>query len=144
MAAAIARRRVDELGWTGFEVRSAGVGASDGSAASDGAIRAARSHGLDLAGHSSTLLTVEEAGAADLILTMSPSHLVRVIELGAGDRAAMLTSYAAGAEGALDPMGIPDPIGGPDEEYLETFRVLDGLVGRVLERLGPVSEGRRP
>jgi protein-tyrosine-phosphatase len=144
MAEAIARQRVEGLGWTGFEVRSAGVGAHDGSPASDGAVRAARSHGLDLAGHSSTLLTPEEASAADLILTMSPSHLVRVVELGAGERAAMLTSYAAGHESPLDPMGIPDPIGGPDEEYLETFRVLDELVGRALERLGPVSEGRSP
>ena len=144
MAEAIARSRVEELGWAGFEVRSAGVDAFDGSAASDGAVRAARAHGLDLEGHSATLLTHEEAGLADLILTMSPSHLIRVIELGAGDRAAMLTSYAAGADGALDPTGVPDPIGGLDEDYMETFRVLDDLVGRVLERLGPVSEGRRP
>jgi protein-tyrosine-phosphatase len=35
-------------------------------------------------------------------------------------------------------VAIPDPIGGPDEEYEETFRLLDELIGRTLERLAPV------
>ena len=138
MAEVIARRRLQGLGWDRVIVRSAGVAAFDGSPASGGAVRAAAEHDLDLTGHSATLLTREEAGAADLILTMSGSHLMRVTELGGGDRAAMLTSFAGeplagGASG-----GIPDPIGGPDEEYRETFRYLDELIGRVMERLAPV------
>lgn len=138
MAEVIARHRAAELGWTGVEVRSAGVGAVDGSPPSPGAVRVARARGLDLEGHSATLLTEEEASAADLILTMSTSHLMRVMELGGGERAALLTSYAGGGEGGAGPMDVPDPIGGPDEEYEETFRVLDELIGRVLERLEPV------
>lgn len=138
MAEAIARTRAAELGWTGFEARSAGVGAFDGSPASGGAIRVARAHGLDLADHSATRLTHEEASAADLILTMSPSHLMRVTELGGGDRAAMLTAYAGADDPGAESVTIPDPVGGPDEEYEETFRLLDELIGRVLERLQPV------
>jgi protein-tyrosine-phosphatase len=137
MAEAIARRRGEDLGYEGLEVRSAGVAAFPGSPASGGALRAAERHGLDLSGHRATLLTAELAADADLILTMSPSHLMRVIDLGAGDRAALVTSYAGGAEGGRD-VGIPDPIGGPDEEYQRTFDVLDELIGRVLERLQPV------
>ena len=68
---------------------------------------------------------------------MSPSHLMRVIDLGAGDRAALLTSYAGGLEDGSG-VAIPDPIGGSDEEYMETFQLLDDLIGRVLERLHPV------
>jgi protein-tyrosine phosphatase len=134
MAEAIARRRGEDLGYSGLEVGSAGVAAFPGSPASGGALRAAELHGLDLSGHRATLLTAELAADADLILAMSPSHLMRVIDLGAGDRAALVTSYAGGLEPGRD-VGIPDPIGGPDEEYLETFRVLDELIDRVLQRL---------
>ena len=137
MAEVIARRRAAELGWDRVEVRSAGVAAFDGSPASGGAVRAAATNELDLTGHSATLLTEEEASTADLILTMSVAHLMRVTELGGGERAAMLTSFAGG--GADVPGGpIPDPVGGPDSEYEETFRTLDELITRVLERLEPV------
>ena len=137
MAEVIARRRLEELGWAHVEVGSAGVGAFDGSPASGGAVRTASAHGLDLDSHSATLLTEEEAGAADLILTMSASHLMRVVELGGGDRAAMLTSYAGGGEGG-GTGSVPDPIGGSDAEYERTFRLLDDMIARVLERLQQV------
>lgn len=137
MAEAIARRRANELGWDRLAVASAGVSAFDGSTASDGAVRAAAAHGLDLSAHSATRLTHEEVRTADLILTMSSSHLMRVMDLGAGDRAAMLTSFAGeSAEGTS--ASIPDPIGGSDEEYLSTFELLDELIGSVLQRLEPV------
>jgi protein-tyrosine-phosphatase len=138
MAEVIARRRLADRGWTQVEVRSAGVGAFEGSPVSGGALRTAVRHGLDLSGHEATYLTREVADAADLILTMSASHLARVRELGAGERAAIITSFAAvdGEEGVA--AGVPDPIGGPDEEYAHTFDVLAALIERALERLEPV------
>ena len=138
MAEAIARRRAEELGWSHVEVSSAGVAASWGSPASDGAIRAARGRGLDLSGHTSRGLTESQAQEADLILTMSPEHLMRVLELGGGDRAALLTSYAGGHPDGFPATSIPDPIGGPNEEYEATFHLLERLIDRVLERLEPV------
>lgn len=138
MAEAIARRRAEELGWTQVEVRSAGVAAFGGSPASEGALRTARAHGLDLSGHRARLLTEHESRQADLILTMSPDHLMRVSSLGGGDRAALITSYAGGHPAGFPATSVPDPIGGPDEEYDETFRLLRDLIERVLERLGPV------
>lgn len=140
MAEAIARRRVQERGWAHFEVASAGVAAFPGSPASDGAVRIAEARGLDLSGHGSTPLTPEIADGADLILTMTSGHLMRVAELGAGERAAVITSFAAGADDATDLAGVPDPIGGPDEEYEETFQVLDDLIRRSLDRIEPVVE----
>ena len=137
MAELIARARARELGWEHVEVASAGVAAFSGSPPSEGALRAAEAHGLDLSHHRSTLLTADVAAGADLILTMSPNHLMRVIDLGSGGHAGLLTSYAGGLDDASG-MAIPDPIGGPDEEYLKTFRLLDELIGRVLERLQPV------
>ncbi len=84
MAEVIARSRAAELGWDHVEVRSAGIAAFPGAPASVGAVRAASKHGLDLSDHASAPLTAEAAREADLILTMSPTHLMRVIELGGG------------------------------------------------------------
>jgi protein-tyrosine phosphatase len=138
MAEAIARKRITELGWSQIEVRSAGIGAMDGSPASEGARRVAAAHGLDLSEHEATFLTRPVAESSDLILTMSAGHLVRVLELGAGDRMAMIAAFAAGGDEGAHAEGIPDPIGGPDEEYARTFAILDELIERVLERLEPV------
>jgi protein-tyrosine-phosphatase len=137
MAEAIARRRVEELGWSQVQVGSAGVGAFDGAPASGGALRTAARRGLDLSGHGATFLTGELVEAADLILTMTAGHLARVEELGAGERAAVITDFAAADDRDLG-KGVPDPIGGPDEEYAETFDVLDDLIDRALARLEPV------
>lgn len=135
MAEAITRELAAALGWDRLDVRSAGVGAQPGAPASGGALRTAARHGLDLSGHQATLLTEEAADDADLILTMSTSHLVRVAELGAGDRAALLTSYAAGRAEDSSDATIPDPIGGPDEEYEATFLLLKEMVEGVMKRL---------
>lgn len=138
MAEAIARKRIADLGWSQVEVCSAGIGARDGSPASEGARRVAAAHGLDLSSHEATFLTRPVAESADLILTMSAGHLIRVLELGAADRMAMITSFAAGGDEGAAADGIPDPIGGPDEEYARTFEILDELIERVLARLEPV------
>ncbi len=76
MAEAIARRRAAELGWDRVQFRSAGIGAYGGSPASPEAVRVAGGHGLDLSEHESRPLTEQEAEEADLILTMSPSHVM--------------------------------------------------------------------
>lgn len=137
MAEVIARRRVADLGWSQVEVGSAGVSAFEGAAVSGGALRAAARNGLDLSDHAASCLTPQLAADADLILTMTESHLLRVDELGAGERSAVITSFAAGED--ADPVGgVPDPIGGPDEEYQQTFDVLDELIARALARLEPV------
>ena len=138
MAEVAARRRIADLGWDGVEVRSAGVGAFDGSPASDGAVRVAEANGLDLSGHAATLLSHEAVEWADLILAMSASHLSRIEDLGGGRRASMITSFADGGDEYAIARGVPDPIGGPDEEYAEVLAVLDELVAGILERIEPM------
>lgn len=138
MAEVIARHRAASRGWHHVEFRSAGVGAYQGAEASGGALRAAAAHGLDLSQHTATPLMKEDATRADLILAMSPGHLMRLVELGAGERAALLTSYAGGHPDDPREVSIPDPIGGPDEEYEKTFDLLERLIDRVLTRLEPV------
>jgi len=136
MAEAIARERLRARGWDDVEVRSAGAGAFPGSSPSDGALRVAGRRGVSLEGHKAALLTRREVEWAELILTMSPSHLVRVSELGGGGHASLLTAYAEGLEVAAGAGAIPDPIGGSDEEYAETYERLEGLIDKVLDRLG--------
>jgi protein-tyrosine-phosphatase len=136
MAEVIARARAEALGWTHVEFASAGTGAFEGSGASGGALRVAAAHGLDLGTHYAHVLTEERAESADLILAMSPSHLMSLVEMGAGDRAALITSYAGGHPTDAREVSIPDPVGGPDEEYEDTFLLLEKLIESVLARLG--------
>lgn len=138
MAEALARRRIAELGWDHVEVSSAGVGAFLGSPASGGAVRASSAKGLDLSGHSARLLSRDDVERSDLILAMSSSHLMRIVELGGGDHSTMITSFAQDAEEGAMLQGVPDPIGGLDEEYAEALDFLDDLITRALERIEPM------
>ncbi len=138
LAEAIARRVLQERGWGSVAVSSAGLGAFPGAPASDGSIQAALRHGLDLSGHRSAPIDAAKLEAADLVLTMSPGHLLHLQRAGAGEKAALITDFAA----QEDPTGIPesivDPIGGDEAEYEETYRVLELVVRRVLTRLEPI------
>lgn len=140
LAEALARREAERRGLAHLEVASAGVTAGGGAPASAGSIDAAEGVGLDLSLHASTQLTAEVVARADLILTMSPHHLMRVIELGGGGHATLLTAFADGREGedAFDAPAIPDPFGGPLSEYVRTRDRLDTLVQQVLDRLEPL------
>lgn len=135
MAEVIAREYAESLGLEGTTFRSAGTSTLPGLPASEGASGAARRHGLSLEGHSSTPLSMDLVQAAELILTMSPSHLIRVVEMGGEGKAELLGVYANPEVGAgVDP-SVPDPFGGDDEIYEATFRTLENYVKGALERL---------
>ncbi len=140
LAEAIARAEVSRRGWSGLEIGSAGVAAFPGDGASDGSLRAAERHGLDLSSHAATRLTEGVAETADLLLGMSPGHVVRAIELGGEGRSALISAFARnGASGdVLDGPPVPDPFGGSDEVYEEAYRAIDALVHDVLDRLEPL------
>lgn len=139
LAEAMARRAIEARDWTGIEVGSAGVAAVEGAPASEGSRRVGERHGLDLSSHRSRSLTPALAADADLILTMSVEHL-RVVERYVGDRkGVLLSAFAEGREGA-DGEAIPDPFGGSDDVYEETYEVLDDLVRRSVDHLAPLAE----
>ncbi len=143
MAEALAREKLAQRGWSGVEVRSAGVAAIPGGRPSEGAVRVAGRQGIELAEHRSTPLDARLVGQADLILTMSPGHLEAVHYLEGGDRAAVITGFAAGQEGRGteergSTPGVADPFGGDDEAYEAAFRQLDELLEAVLDRIAPV------
>lgn len=122
---------------------SAGVAAFEGAPASGGSLRTAARHGLDLSSHRSARVTRELVEWADLVLTMSPDQLVAVRGAEGTGKASVITDFAEGREAEdLDDEGawggVPDPAGGDDEEYEQTYRQLSALVDRVLDRLAPL------
>jgi protein-tyrosine phosphatase len=135
MAEAVARGEVLRRGWRHVDVRSAGVSAEPGGRASDLAIAAVSGMGLDLAGHRARMLDRDLVDWADIILAMSPAHLIVIEELGGAHKAALLGDFAAGEEGGIS---VSDPFGGDQEAYLATLRQLERLVAHSLDRLGMI------
>ncbi|HEX7119465.1 MAG TPA: low molecular weight protein arginine phosphatase [Longimicrobiales bacterium] len=135
MAEAIARRRVQERGWSHVAVGSAGISAVEGAPAARNAVAVAAEHGLDLGGHLSRPLTPELVAWADLVLTMGASHLAAVAELGGEEKAALVTEFAGGDDAGTP---VPDPFGGDPETYRQTFRELERILDGVLARLEPI------
>lgn len=135
LAEVLARTEVARRGWTHVEVRSAGAAARDGAPASEGSLRAAEAGGLDLSGHRSTALDSELVEWADLVLVMSRGHLEAVRSLGGAEKVELLGVFAS-----PDGVGseVPDPFGADASRYAETFRVLEELVVRTMDRLEPI------
>jgi protein-tyrosine-phosphatase len=141
MAEILAKGLAAEMGLSDVEIRSAGTAAVRGFPASGGAQRTAGRHGLNLAGHSSTPLSPELVGWASRIFTMSPSHLERVRAMGGGEESVLLGAFAKGEdEGGGRHLAVPDPFGGDDRVYEDTFKTLREYVGMALKRLARETE----
>jgi protein-tyrosine-phosphatase len=136
MAEAMLRQAAEVGGVANLEVSSAGIGAWEGAAASEGAYLVLLEQGLDLSNHRARLLTKELVDEADLILTMARSHLGRVREMGGGARAHLLGEYAGrSGEGSE----VRDPYGAELEQYRETQRELADMIPAVLSRIAERS-----
>ena len=61
-------------------------------------------------------------------------------ELGAGEKSALLDAFARGDDGEDEGSGggIPDPFGGGDEDYEETYALLEEIIPKALRRLEPI------
>ena len=141
MAEAMMRRMLEERGVGEIEVTSAGTGAYDGAPASEGAYLVGLENGLDLSTHRARRLTREMIAQSDLILTMSPQHRDRALDLGGGDRAFLLGTYA-GRQG--EDAAVNDPFGAELDEYRTTFKELESLVQVAITRLqAERSDGQR-
>jgi protein-tyrosine-phosphatase len=141
MAEAIMRHALSERGIAEVAVGSAGTGAFDGAPASEGAYLVALERQLDLSGHRARRLTPELVAGADLILTMSPQHRDRVMDLGGDGKTFLLGTYGGkkGEEAAVN-----DPYGATLEEYRVTFDELERLIDFVITRLeAERSDGHR-
>ncbi|MEW6279511.1 MAG: low molecular weight protein arginine phosphatase [Candidatus Eremiobacterota bacterium] len=132
----------------GLEAGSAGLSAVAGWPASEPAQESARKLGLDLASHRSRRVDAEAVEAADLILTMTASHLAALLREfpQARGRAAQLGVYARLGVEALeappDPEAdVPDPFGSSQGVYDDCAEAIRAC----LEALqAPVRRGESP
>ena len=138
LAEAMLRRAAVDHPQLSLEVGSAGVGAVDGTPASEGAYLVALEHGLDLSAHRSRALTAEMVASADLILTMGRRHVDAVTALAGENKALLLGEYAGRSGPDAE---VADPFGGDLEGYRVTYADLDALLPRVLERIA-AEQGR--
>jgi len=126
MAEGYARKRIaerlecppDRLSDFGFSVESMGILAGHGSPAARLAIQVTRDLEVDISGHRSRTALARDLPSFDHVYCMTKGHgeaLARTLPPGK-DRNIEL----------LDPYGreIPDPIGGTQEDYLESFRMI--------------------
>jgi protein arginine phosphatase len=132
MAEVIGRAIVSTRHLGDIAVSSAGVAADASSGASEGSLLIAMEHGLDLSRHRSRHVTPALIDSADIILTMSPSHLLAVEGLGGQGKSHLLSAYATHGESTRP---VSDPIGGDITVYRDTFDELHGLISRAFDRL---------
>jgi L-threonylcarbamoyladenylate synthase len=127
MAAAIARHL---LGATPIPTRieSAGVAAGNGAPMTAEARDALREMGVDPGPHRSHGVTREQIMDAEVVFAMTRAHMETARDIAPG---------AAPRIYLVDPSGndVPDPIGGPPEEYRETARRLREMIERRLKEL---------
>jgi len=134
-AEGIARSRLRERGWSHVAVSSAGVAAAVGAPATPEARQVAAAHGVDLSDHRARQLSRERVEWADLILAMSESHLDAVIQLGGAERADLVTAFLSPGGAARQ---VPDPLGGDEALYEDTFRTLREAIEAALDGLAPI------
>jgi protein-tyrosine-phosphatase len=113
-------------------VMSAGVAADEITGASEGSLLVAMERGLDLSRHRSRQVTRAMLQEADIVLTMSPSHLLAVEGMGGAGKSYLLSVFATHGESMR---AVADPIGGEISLYRDTFDELHSLISRVFDRL---------
>ena len=120
----------------GLVVASAGTLGLVGAPATDEAIRVARSHGVDISGHASSALTAELMQSFDLILAMTELHVDELVQRfpDAAERTHLLSLFADGSD-----TDVPDPIGGPVDEYESAYRMIEGYLTSALPKIVEMS-----
>ena len=137
MAEVIAAAIVSDRNLRGVQVASAGVAADPSSGASEGSLLIAMEHGLDLSRHRSRQVTPAMIAESDVVLTMSPSHLLAIEGMGGAGKAHLLSAFATNGE-VLRP--VSDPIGGDITVYRSTFDELHTLISRAFDRLAAAQK----
>lgn len=142
VAAALLCDRLRRRGLSDWSVRSAGTWAMEPRAASRFSVEVVRREGLDLSRHRATMIDEPQLAAADLVLTMEVGHAeaLRAEFPRQADKVYML------AEMVGHTYNIPDPYGGPYEEYERMYEgltsVIDQGLGRIIDLATENANGR--
>ena len=128
MAEVLAKSILENAGLIA-NVHSAGVSAGDGYPASDNAIRAMQNENYDLSAHTSTQISREILAKANLILTMTQTHLKIVKSIYPQTNAFILCEYA-GESG-----DVSDPFGGDLQTYTKCVTQIKQLIESSITKL---------
>jgi len=122
--------------WT---IRSAGIGASEGSPASEGAERALREQGLSLEGHRAHRLTEADVRRADWIVTMTRDHRDLLVSDYPEAAAKTRTLHSFGTR--HQDADVMDPFGGG----LDTYRLTrDEIAGSLADLILAIYRSPQP
>ena len=119
--------RVDDLDSIGYKVTSAGIIGMSGFPASDEAVTACATKGIDIRAHRNRGLSEELINESDFIYAMGQVHLRKILDLRP-DAASKCVLLAQGR-------GIPDPIGQSQEIYNNCANVIERAVKRRISEL---------
>ncbi len=113
------------------QIKSAGTGTLDGYPASTNSVLAVERDGIDISDHHSTELTPELIDEADIILTLSFTHMMEVIALNprADGKIAMLKSFPD--REPSPELTVADPVGKDFDAYLKTYDEIKTEVNRI-------------
>lgn len=114
-----------------LEVLSAGTSSVPGLDASQHAVTALRSKGLDLTGHRSRSVDAQLLAGVDLVLTMTERHREHLLALAPGTAGKVFTL----GEYAGDRRDVSDPFGGSLAEYEATVKDLEHLLQAAVDRI---------
>jgi protein-tyrosine phosphatase len=118
---------VDELAKNGYNVISAGTAGIENAPASNEAVNACASKGVDISGHHSQGIKREHLEESDFVFVMSRRHKDAVLDIypQANDKTFLL----AGNE------NIADPIGLPQKYYNECCKIIENNIKKVLKEI---------
>src|SRR5204862_7211130 len=118
-----------------------GTGERDGGERMCGPAREALArHGYDGSAHRARQIEASWLGRYDLLLAMDASNLADLRRMARGSDAAgrmrLLRSFDPGLAGD-DPFGgeVPDPYGGPPDEYARAFELIHAAAKGLVQRL---------
>ena len=129
MAEAYLKKLLAASGRKDVEVSSAGLMFS-GMGASEETREVLREEGMDVSGHRSRKVELEELRRADLILVMESIHEEKILQIApeAKNRLFLLKEFAKINESNLN---ITDPMGSSREFYVQTFAMIKDAVEKV-------------
>ena len=126
-----------ECGW---EISSAGVCAGNGFPASSNSVAAMREKGIDIAGHRSTHLSIEQIETADLLVTMTRGHRDAIVAIAPQSEGKVFLLKSFGI--AQSPTDIYDPVGEALEVYRRVRDEIDAALPDLI--LYMMESGRQP
>lgn len=133
MAEYLLKKKIKDEGLQGLETASQGVAGSPVMKVPDMVVRLMQEIGIDVTAHTSSFLSAEKVGWADLILVMEARHkeIIALRHPDAKDKTFLLHEYAQNENRSE----VPDPIGQKEDAYRECLASLQKAVDNLVKRL---------